>query len=648
MCIRDRNLANTLREQGDRDGARALQETVTETYERTLPEDHPDLLRMRMNLAAALYLDGERTRARELAVELGRGTLKRLVWAASSLSRREARAVVGQGRHRYSVVRFLTASAEPGARDPLSFELVETMRDVLGLDLATGIEADPEILRLRAAVASARGSLGDLATLELPDERASASVAGRVVALGSERDAIERELHAKLVARGAYTGTIRAAEVARGLPPGAVAIGYYRTRGWRPVAGTDHIEYRGDVLGAHAVRSDGSVVEHEIGPIDELEALARAWRAQVEAGDSGPEDGPEGPASRGGEGAGPEPDAQAADLGHVLRERLLDPFLTGPEEPSVVFVCPADLVHAIPLDALPLGTGVVGDRHAVVNEVSLRRFVAPPGALAEDAEPELLAVGGVGFDVEGEAPSLSRVVTSAQIERGGADRSAARAFRELPGTREEVQSVRSLFEEAFEGVPTVLMGGAATKAALHRLALGKRYLHVATHGWFEEMDDPVPPVTDSPWAPLDANVTVTGFTPMSLCGLALAGANRGRDSLGRVPGILTAEELAGIDLSACELAVLSACETNVGLRSAGLGIQSLQSALHTAGVRTAITSLWKVDDDATRILMERFYAYLWVDRLPKAEALWRAKGDLRAEGHPRRDWAAWVLSGDPD
>ena len=150
------------------------------------------------------------------------------------------------------------------------------------------------------------------------------------------------------------------------------------------------------------------------------------------------------------------------------------------------------------------------------------------------------------------------------------------------------------------------------------------------------------------WTPLDANEVVRSVAPLSLCGLALAGANRGCNSLGRVPGILTAEELAGVDLSACELAVLSGCETHAGLRSAGLGIQSLQTALHTAGVRTAITSLWRVDDDATRELMERFYSYLWVEQMSKAEALWKAKCNLRSDGHPKRHWAAWVLSGDPE
>ena len=115
-----------------------------------------------------------------------------------------------------------------------------------------------------------------------------------------------------------------------------------------------------------------------------------------------------------------------------------------------------------------------------------------------------------------------------------------------------------------------------------------------------------------------------------------------------VSGILTAEELAAFDLRNCELAVLSACETNVGIRRAGQGIQSLQTALHAAGARTAITSLWKVDDAATRRLFEIFYTKLWKEKLGKADALWQAKMALRAEGHPPRDWAGWILSGDPD
>jgi CHAT domain-containing protein len=139
-----------------------------------------------------------------------------------------------------------------------------------------------------------------------------------------------------------------------------------------------------------------------------------------------------------------------------------------------------------------------------------------------------------------------------------------------------------------------------------------------------------------------AQDTIVGFLPETLCGLALAGANHGSN------GRLTAEELATLDLTNCELAVLSACETNVGIRRAGQGIQSLQTALHAAGARTAITSLWKVSDAATMRLFELFYTKLWSEKLGPADALWQAKMALRAEGHPTRDWAGWVLTGDPE
>src|SRR5262249_49891381 len=144
-----------------------------------------------------------------------------------------------------------------------------------------------------------------------------------------------------------------------------------------------------------------------------------------------------------------------------------------------------------------------------------------------------------------------------------------------------------------------------------------RFLHVATHGWFA-------PESIRSWQdvePLDklsglglrasGEEQVKGMSPMLLCGLALAGANLPEDALGRVPGLITAEEIAALDLSHCELAVLSACDTNVGVRRAGQGVASLQKALQMAGARSVITSLWKVPDAATSELMLDFYRRLW-------------------------------------
>jgi CHAT domain-containing protein len=227
-------------------------------------------------------------------------------------------------------------------------------------------------------------------------------------------------------------------------------------------------------------------------------------------------------------------------------------------------------------------------------------------------------------------------------------------YAALPATEREAESVARTFREAFGVEGRQLGGSGVTKTALAQSLSGVRYLHVATHGYFSDANVRVAGELeesrregDGLWQRESLGSRVEGMTPMALCGLALAGANRGADSKGRVAGILTAEELAGLDLRACELAVLSACETNVGIRRAGLGIASLQAALHAAGARTAITSLWKVPDEATRELFADFYRRLWVEKKPAARALWEAKKALRARGAPTRDWAAWVLTGDP-
>ena len=173
----------------------------------------------------------------------------------------------------------------------------------------------------------------------------------------------------------------------------------------------------------------------------------------------------------------------------------------------------------------------------------------------------------------------------------------------------------------------MLQGAEATKKALAELAPKARYLHLATHGWFapevfKSMRESLEEPDDLRLSLSRAEESVRGFAPETLCGLALAGANHGVNELGKVPGILTAEELATLDLDGCELAVLSACETNVGLRRAGQGIQSLQGALHAAGVRTAITSLWRVDDAATRSCGRR----PWARQRRCGKRRWRCAG----------------------
>jgi len=345
----------------------------------------------------------------------------------------------------------------------------------------------------------------------------------------------------------------------------------------------------------------------------------------------------------------------------MLRARILDPLLAaaglesgapaagdtrGPE----VFVCLDDFLHLVPLDALPLDERglVIGDRFRIRNEVSFARLLEPRKPAAGKG---LLAVGGVDYEASTSGADAGKALVVASAPLRGGDRSGSLSgWKELPGTREEVAAVASLFEGAFGEKASLLESGAATKAALAEGARGKRFVHVATHGWFAPetiLSSLDAGRSGDPGFQSSAGRTALGLAPMTLCGLCLSGANRGRDELGRVLGLLTAEELAGFDLSACELVVLSACETNVGLSRAGQGILSLQSALQAAGARTTITSLWRVSDVLTRELMERFYRHLWAGNTARSEALWLAKKEMRQQGHPPSAWAGWVLNGDP-
>lgn len=118
--------------------------------------------------------------------------------------------------------------------------------------------------------------------------------------------------------------------------------------------------------------------------------------------------------------------------------------------------------------------------------------------------------------------------------------------------------------------------------------------------------------------------------PMVRSGLAFAGANciEEKDN-GRTAevddGIATAKELSGLQLAGTELVVLSACDTRVGQVRNSEGVFGLRRAFHLAGARTVLTSLWRVDDKATRLIMEEFYRN-WLERgMSKGDALRQAQ-----------------------
>ncbi|HKX27286.1 MAG TPA: CHAT domain-containing tetratricopeptide repeat protein [Blastocatellia bacterium] len=220
-------------------------------------------------------------------------------------------------------------------------------------------------------------------------------------------------------------------------------------------------------------------------------------------------------------------------------------------------------------------------------------------------------------------------------------------FQPLPGTQGEAEAIKSVLPEA-----RMLIWDRATETAIKQTS-APRILHIATHGFFlgdQEApsektrlgsgQDPLP-MTDlrlSKWA---AHIE----DPLLRSGLALAGVNQGQS--GDDDGVLTALEVAGLDLWGTQLVVLSACDTGVGEVKNGDGVHGLRRALVLAGSETQVMSLWPVSDRVTRELMVAYYNGLEQGH-GRGQALRRVQLEMlkNVKKHHPFYWAAFIQSGE--
>lgn len=223
-------------------------------------------------------------------------------------------------------------------------------------------------------------------------------------------------------------------------------------------------------------------------------------------------------------------------------------------------------------------------------------------------------------------------------------------FDELPATRSEVQDVATLV-----GAPAALTGADASKPRVEAaLNQAPWLLHFATHAYFAGAEGcRTRKDHGAAWREGDAPVAPN---PLLLSGIVLAGANDpARVGSQGQAGVLTAYEVAGLDLHSAGLVVLSACDTGTGLQVRGQEVQGLRWGFRAAGAHALVTSLWRSNDVATRSLMRAFYQALLSGEIPAdafrgAEALRRAQlAQMQSErrlGVSRpASWANFVFSG---
>ena len=332
------------------------------------------------------------------------------------------------------------------------------------------------------------------------------------------------------------------------------------------------------------------------------------------------------------------------DLGRAYAHiwEPLEAHLAGIE---TVYYSGAGLLNQFPLHALY--QEVEGTRQYVLDRFDIRplsttRLIAE-GLHRRSApiENDLLALGGLNYDALPKVEALpaagqdelafasvsQRLLTDPTLRGGEVEK-----WLYLGGTRKEVEALQDSLTEAHWDVQTLTWSEGDEASLKQRLqANPPAVLHLATHGY----------AFPNPYAETNFDGTEKqrtqyriGEDPLVRTGLILSGGNHawmGSDTLTTLTGedgVLTAAELANMNLLETELVVMSACETGLGEANGMEGTMGLFRGLKLAGVEEVVQSFWGVPDAETKELMALFYGQL-AQSLNPAAAFRSAQEEMR-------------------
>lgn len=318
-----------------------------------------------------------------------------------------------------------------------------------------------------------------------------------------------------------------------------------------------------------------------------------------------------------------------------LYTTLLEPLTPYLAAGSQVIISADASLHFLPLGMLRSKESVPFEMQHPIRYVNSGRDLLEPTSSNAPGDSKALIVANPDFAQEIVAFPRALKMDSLRRKLAKNDnldfREATRGvqLKDLPGTAEEATRIKAKLESQYE--LSLLAGSEATEAAFTELiqSSSQDILHFATHGFFLPDTHVGAGLTKG----LGSGPRVVQ-NPMLQSGLALVGAQSTLQhwSNNTIPdppadGVLTASEIAMLDLSGTNLVTLSACDTAVGDTFDGEGVMGLRRAFQAAGAQNVVLTLWPISDNSTVVFMDHFYEHLLAGGSP-AEALLQTRKEL--------------------
>lgn len=626
------NLASMYFYQNQQDYERVLPllRSAIAIYENALGAEHPTLGQLLTGLSEIYSLQGKYDDSISLLQRSGDLEEKNLDLILSTGSQRQKQLYLDTNLYRTNMRVTLHILKTPQRAEAARMAFTAILRyKSRGLDAFTN---QIQILR-RNASPDAKQLLDQLTDVQSQLARLLISVRGdlkplarktRIELLSDERERLEEAISLRSKEFRASTQTVTIDSVRRALPTDSalVEIFFYipfKYRLARREYGTPHYV-------AYVLRHDADEPRFvDLGEIDSLNEEVARFRSLLQT-----------PTST---------EAQLFAVARNLDERIMQPVRGLLGSIRRIFLAPDGAMNLIPFGAL------VDENHQyLIENYSINYLTSGRDLLrlqATGGEPTGPAsiVANPQFDLTRDLVTCNPVsrkgellpsTPDSKVEYHATDFTRL-CYSTLNGTAQEATQIQSLLPGA-----RVLTAKDATEAALKGLRR-PRVLHIATHGFFLADQPQALPASGrllrGTFDTLGESSLPAGWkNPLLRSGLILAGVKQASSGAGE-DGVLTALEVAGLDLWGTKLVVLSACDTGLGEVHPGAGVFGLRRALVLAGSETQVMSLWKVSDAGTSDLMTAYYT-----RLQKSEGRSEAMRQVQLamlHGQPKTAARSW-------